>query len=146
MHVKLGLLTLREEYTLRVRITGFLDFVHRQVFYKLENTTFRKLDVFPSSGEGEKIPTQLGPLERANLNHWTGKSPKNPVTLSITHHRQNPFESNRLRVFENRVLRRIFAPERDEVTAGRRKLHNEELHNLYSSPSIIRMIKTWRMK
>jgi hypothetical protein len=42
-------------------------------------------------------------------------------------------EEHRLRVFENRVLRRIFGPERDEVTGGRRKLHNEELHGLYSS-------------
>jgi hypothetical protein len=46
-----------------------------------------------------------------------------------------------LRVFENRVLRRIFEPNRDEVTAGWRKLHNKDLHNLYSSPSIIRMVK-----
>jgi hypothetical protein len=44
-------------------------------------------------------------------------------------------------VFENRVLRRIFGPKWDEVIGGWRKLHNEELHNLYSSPSIIRMIK-----
>jgi hypothetical protein len=44
-------------------------------------------------------------------------------------------------VFENRVLRRVFVPKRDEVTGGWRKLRNEELHNLYSSPSIIRMIK-----
>jgi hypothetical protein len=51
-------------------------------------------------------------------------------------------EEHRLRVFENRVLRRIFGPKRDEVTEGWRKLHNEELHNLYSSPSIIRMIKS----
>jgi hypothetical protein len=49
-------------------------------------------------------------------------------------------------VFENRVLRRIFGPMRDEVTGGWRKLHNEELHNLYSSPSIIRMIKSRRMR
>jgi hypothetical protein len=42
-------------------------------------------------------------------------------------------------VFENRVLRRIFRPKRDEVTGGWRKVHNEELHNLYSSPSITRM-------
>jgi hypothetical protein len=41
-------------------------------------------------------------------------------------------------VFENRVLRRIFGPKRYEVTGGWRKLHNEELHNLYSSPSIIK--------
>jgi hypothetical protein len=45
-------------------------------------------------------------------------------------------------VFENRVLRRIFGPKRDRVTGGWRKLHNEELHNLYSSPIIIRTIKS----
>jgi hypothetical protein len=55
-------------------------------------------------------------------------------------------EVHRLRVFENSVLRRIFGAKRDEVTAGWRKLHNEELHNLYSSPSIIRMIKSRRMR
>jgi hypothetical protein len=49
-------------------------------------------------------------------------------------------------VFENRVLRRIFGSKRDEVTGGWRKLHNVELHNLYSSPSIIRMIKSRRMR
>jgi hypothetical protein len=52
-------------------------------------------------------------------------------------------EEQRLRVFENRVLR-IFAPKRDEMTGGWRKLHNEELHNLYSPPNIIRMIKSRR--
>jgi hypothetical protein len=49
-------------------------------------------------------------------------------------------------VFENRVLRRMFQQKRDEVTGGWRKLHNEELHKLYSSPSIIRMIKSRRMR
>jgi hypothetical protein len=49
-------------------------------------------------------------------------------------------------VFENRVLRRIFGPKRDEVTGDWRKLHNEKLHNVYSSPSVIRMIKSRRMK
>jgi hypothetical protein len=49
-------------------------------------------------------------------------------------------------VLENRVLRRIFRPKRDEVTGGWRKLYNEELHNLYSSPSIIRVIKSRRMR
>jgi hypothetical protein len=49
-------------------------------------------------------------------------------------------------VFENSVLRRIFGLKRDEVTGGWRKLHNEELHNLYSSPSIIRVIKSRRMR
>jgi hypothetical protein len=48
-------------------------------------------------------------------------------------------EEHRLRVFENRVLRRIFGPKRDGVTGGWRKLHNEKLHDLYPSPSIIRM-------
>jgi hypothetical protein len=51
-------------------------------------------------------------------------------------------EEHRLRKFENRTLRRIFGPKRDEVTGGWRKLHNEKLHNLHSSPSIIRMIKS----
>jgi hypothetical protein len=55
-------------------------------------------------------------------------------------------EEHRLRVFENRTLRRIFGPKRDEVTGGWRKLHNEELHNLYSSPSVIRMMKSRRMR
>jgi hypothetical protein len=49
-------------------------------------------------------------------------------------------------VFENRVLRRIVGPKRDEVIKGWRKLHNEELHHLYSSPSIIRMIKSRRRR
>jgi hypothetical protein len=54
-------------------------------------------------------------------------------------------EEHRLRVFENRVLRRMFGPKRDEVTGEWRKLHNVELHNLYSSPDIIRQIKSRRM-
>jgi hypothetical protein len=54
-------------------------------------------------------------------------------------------EKHKLRVFENRVLRRIFGPKRDGVTGGWRKLHNEELHNLYSSPSIIIIIKSRRL-
>jgi hypothetical protein len=50
-------------------------------------------------------------------------------------------EEHKLRMFENRVLRRIFGPKRDEVMGGWRKLHNEELHDLFSLPSIIRIIK-----
>jgi hypothetical protein len=55
-------------------------------------------------------------------------------------------EECRLRVFQNRVLWRIFGPKRDEVTGEWRKLHNEELRNLYFSPSIIRIIKSKRMR
>jgi hypothetical protein len=55
-------------------------------------------------------------------------------------------EEHRPRVFENRVLRRIFGPKREKVTAGWRKLHIEELHNFYPSPDIIRMIKSRRMR
>jgi hypothetical protein len=51
-------------------------------------------------------------------------------------------EEHRLRVFENRVLRRIFGRKRNKVTRDWRKLHNEELHNSYSSPNIIIMIKS----
>jgi hypothetical protein len=47
-----------------------------------------------------------------------------------------------LRVFENRALRRVFGPQRGEVTREWRKLHNEELHDLYSSPNIVRVIKS----
>jgi hypothetical protein len=62
-------------------------------------------------------------------------------TLSLTLR-----EEHRLRVFENRVLRRIFGLKRDEVTGGWRKLLNEELHGLYSSPIIVREIKARRMR
>jgi hypothetical protein len=54
-------------------------------------------------------------------------------------------EEHRLRVFENRVLRRIFGPKRDGVTGWWRRLHNEELNDLYSSPNIILVIKSRRM-
>ena len=53
---------------------------------------------------------------------------------------------HRLRVFENRVLRRIIGPKRNRVTGEWRKLHNEELNDLYSSPNIVRVIKSRRMR
>jgi len=55
-------------------------------------------------------------------------------------------EERRLRVFENRVLRRIFGPERDEVTGDWRKLHTEELNDLYSLSNIVRVVKSRRMR
>jgi hypothetical protein len=55
-------------------------------------------------------------------------------------------EERRLRVFENRVLRRIFGPKRDEVTGEWRKLHNEEVNDLYSSPYVVRVIKSRRTR
>jgi hypothetical protein len=63
------------------------------------------------------------------------------VTWSVTLR-----EEHRLRVFENRVLRRTFGPKRGEVTGEWRKLHSEELHNMYSFPNIIRQIKSRRMR
>jgi len=63
------------------------------------------------------------------------------VKLSLTFR-----EESRLRVFQNRVLTRVFGPKRDEVTGGWRKLHNEELMDLYSLPNIVRVVKTRRMR
>jgi hypothetical protein len=54
-------------------------------------------------------------------------------------------DAHRLRIFENRVLRKIFGPKREEKVSWR-KLHNDELHGLYSSPNIVRMIKSRRMR
>ena len=55
-------------------------------------------------------------------------------------------EERKLRVFENTVLRRIFGPRREEVTGEWRKLHNEELNDMYCSPNIVRVIKSRRMR
>jgi hypothetical protein len=55
-------------------------------------------------------------------------------------------EERGLRVFENRVLRRVFGPRRDEVTGEWRKLHNEELNDLYSLPNIVRVVKSRRIR
>jgi hypothetical protein len=65
--------------------------------------------------------------------------------MSVKLGSHTPREEHRLSVFENRVLRRIFGPNRDEVTEGWRKLYNEKLRNFYPSPDIIRMIKPRRI-
>jgi hypothetical protein len=70
-----------------LRIAGFLDFVHRPVFQKIENTTFRKLDLFPSSGEGGgggKIPIKWGPLVIANHNPWRLALYKGPNRVGVS--------------------------------------------------------------
>ena len=73
------------------------------------------------------------------------------ITLSVVLHGCETWsltlrEERRLRVFENRVLRRVFGPRRDDVTGEWRKLHNEELNDLYSSPGIVRVTKSRRMR
>jgi hypothetical protein len=57
-----------------------------------------------------------------------------------------PNEEHGLKVFDNRVLRRIFGPRKEEVARGFRRLHNEELHNFYTSPNIVRVIKLRRVR
>jgi hypothetical protein len=55
-------------------------------------------------------------------------------------------EERRLRVFESRVLRKVFGPKRDKLTGEQRKLHNEELNDLYSLPNIVQVVKSRRMR
>jgi hypothetical protein len=75
------------------RITGSLDFFHRPVFLGVEIRRLGKwICLRPQvGGGGEKVSTQFGPLERANINHWT----KNPIILRAIHHSQNPIKSTK---------------------------------------------------
>jgi hypothetical protein len=69
-----------------------------------------------------------------------------PVVLHKHETWSHTKEKHRLRVFENRVLRRLFGCKREKVVEGRRKLHNEKLHNLYASPNIISVIQSRTMR
>jgi hypothetical protein len=92
--------------------------------------------LFKKRHSGSKTKTKI----LHTLNFVQYQNIKHIFQINIHSHK------HRLRVSENRVLRRIFGPRRDEVTGDWRKLHNEELHNLYSSPIIIRMIKSRGMR
>ena len=74
------------------------------------------------------------------------KSSFHSVVRSLTFHVNCGFNLGVIFVFENRVWRRIFEPKRDGVTGEWRKLHNEELNDLYSSPNIVRVIKSRRLR
>jgi hypothetical protein len=79
-----------------LRITGFLDSVHRPVFSKLENTTFRKPHLFPSSDDGGETPILFGPLQRANRNHRTTLKAQKPSNSECYTPSSEPF-----RIYQN---------------------------------------------
>jgi len=80
------------------------------------------------------------------VHHLVIKKGSSLVVFSQCNFKMTLREERRLRVFENRVLRRIFGPKRDEVTGVWRKLHNEELSDLYSLLNIVRVVKSRRMR
>jgi hypothetical protein len=82
------------------------------------------------------------PHHKIHKHTWTSPERKTQSDWSLLETWSSVLrEEHRLKVFENRMLRSIFGPKRDEETGGWRKLHNEELHNLYISPNIIRVVK-----
>ena len=88
---------------------------------------------------GWRIGSWWGNLRERD--HWGDLGVDGGETWSLTLR-----EERKLRVFGNKVLRRIFGPRRDEVTGEWRRLHNEELNDLYSSPNIVRVIKSRRIR
>jgi hypothetical protein len=85
--------------------------------------------------------------ERYDLSHAVQKIEYTELSFAVVLYEYETLRADhKLRVFENRVLSRIFKPKKVGVTGRWRKLHNEELHNFYFWPSVIRMIKSWRIR
>ena len=118
---------------------------------RIDNSTFERVEVFKYLGttltNQNSIPEEIKSRLRSGNACYHSVQNLLPVVLygcetwSLTLR-----EERKLRVFENMVLRRIFGPRRDEVTWEWRRLHNEELNDLYSLPNIVRVIKSRRMK
>jgi hypothetical protein len=100
---------------------------------------------FTSSSLQVKWPEHAADYSPVELHPNSSKYIHSMVLKHLDNYLLLPYVCS-LRVFENRVLRRIFWPKRDEVIGGWRKLHNEGLHNLYCLPSIIRIIQSRRMR
>jgi hypothetical protein len=113
------------------------------VYLYSANTYSHNLQVY------DEIPVFINVYNRSPLKCTLGHTDANRTSCFIYLLEISPvlnYLTHRLKVFENKVLKRIFGPKRDEVTRGWKKLHNEELHDVCSSPSIIRRIKSKRMR
>jgi hypothetical protein len=102
------------------------------VLYGCETWSLTLREEYTLRGEGRETPTLLGPLEIASLGHWTMDKVQKPSNSECHTPTSEPFSFHRL--------------ERDIVTEGCRKLHNQELHNVYPFPRIIRMMKSRSMQ
>jgi len=103
-----------------------------------------KEDIISVQRAQEDVETSYNLLNNNNNNYYYYYCYRTLI-LPVVLYGKEPW-SRRLRVFENRVLRGIFGPKRDEVTREWRKLHNEEINDVYSSPYMFRVIKSRRMR